>query len=180
MVASRPAAVEQAVLAPPSKPVPKQSQTAQATPAKWHPPQPQPPSNAKDRSQPYASKGFDWPVRGRILSNYGAKESGLHNDGVNIQGALGAPVMAADAGQVMYVGNALKGFGNLILIKHDNGWVSAYGHLNDTRVARGDYLDRGDIIGSIGQSGRVDSPQLHFEIRKGAEAIDPEQKLPKI
>ena len=80
----------------------------------------------------------------------------------------------------MYVGNALKGFGNLILVKHDNGWVSAYGHLNDTRVARGDYLDRGDIIGSIGQSGRVDSPQLHFEIRKGAEAIDPEQKLPKI
>ena len=152
----------------------------QATPAKWQPPQPEALSSAKDRSKPYTSKGFDWPVRGRILSNYGAKESGLHNDGVNIQGALGTPVMAADAGQVMYVGNALKGFGNLILVKHDNGWVSAYGHLNDTRVARGDYLDRGDIIGSIGQSGRVDSPQLHFEIRKGAEAIDPEQKLPKI
>ena len=119
-------------------------------------------------------------MRGRILSNYGPKDKGLHNDGINIAGALGQPVQAADSGEVMYVGNALPGFGNLILIRHDNGWVSAYGHLQKAKVARGDMVRRGDLIGSLGQSGRVDSPQLHFEVRRGGEALNPEAHLPKV
>ena len=160
--AGKPAAVERAVLAPPDP-------VAKAEPAV-----------VKTPSQTYTSKGFNWPVQGKILSSYGPKDKGLHNDGINIAGALGAPVGAADAGQVMYVGNALEGFGNLVLIKHDNGWVTAYAHLKNTNVVRGQAVDRGTKIGEIGQTGSVDTPQLHFEIRRGSEAINPQQYLPKV
>lgn len=116
---------------------------------------------------------FLWPVNGKIISPFGVKDGGQHNDGINIAAPLGTPVHAADTGVVVYAGNELRGFGNLLLIRHDNGWVSAYAHCDALLVKRGDTVKRGQVIARVGQSGNVNSPQLHFELRKGAEAVDP-------
>lgn len=116
---------------------------------------------------------FAPPVRGQILSNYGPKPGGLHNDGINIKAARGTPVGAADAGQVVYAGNELRGSGNLILVRHDNGYMTAYAHLDRIGVQRGMRLGRGQTLGTVGSTGSVSEPQLHFEVRKGTEAIDP-------
>ena len=120
---------------------------------------------------------FLWPVNGKIVSPFGAKDGGQHNDGINIAAPLGTPVHAADTGVVVYAGNELRGFGNLLLIRHDNGWVSAYAHCDALLVKRGDTVKRGQVIARVGQSGNVDAPQLHFELRKGAEAVDPIAQL---
>lgn len=117
------------------------------------------------------------PVEGRIISSYGPKKDGLHNDGINIQASRGAPVRAAENGTVVYTGDELKGYGNLVLIRHADGYMSAYGHLDRTLVKRGETIRRGQSIGTIGSSGQVDSPQLHFELRKGTKALDPEKYL---
>ncbi len=116
---------------------------------------------------------FLWPVNGKIISPFGPKDGGQHNDGINIAAPLGTPVHAADTGVVVYAGNELRGFGNLLLIRHDNGWVSAYAHCDALLVKRGDTVKRGQVIARVGQSGNVNAPQLHFELRKGAEAVDP-------
>lgn len=116
---------------------------------------------------------FLWPVNGKIISPFGVKDGGQHNDGINIAAPLGTPVHAADTGVVVYAGNELRGFGNLLLIRHDNGWVSAYAHCDALLVKRGDTVKRGQVIARVGQSGNVNAPQLHFELRKGAEAVDP-------
>jgi murein DD-endopeptidase MepM/ murein hydrolase activator NlpD len=112
-------------------------------------------------------------VNGRIISSFGAKKGGLHNDGINIAAARGAPVRAAENGIVAYAGNELRGFGNLLLIKHADGWTSAYAHNDRLLVRRGDQVRRGQIIARVGSTGSVTSPQLHFELREGSEAIDP-------
>ena len=117
---------------------------------------------------------FSMPVQGAIISSYGPKDGGLHNDGINIQASRGAPVSAAQNGVVAYVGDGIKGFGNLILIRHDKGYMSAYAHLDRITVARGDMVNKGAKIATVGQTGNVASPQLHFEIRKGAKALNPE------
>lgn len=122
---------------------------------------------------PRASGKFLWPVRGRTIARYGRKKSGLHNDGINIAAPRGAPVYAADNGVVAYAGNELRGFGNLILLKHAGGWVTAYAHTQDFLVTRGQTVRRGQPIARIGSSGNVATPQLHFEIRKGARSVDP-------
>ena len=129
--------------------------------------------------EPPARSGgkFLWPVKGRILSGYGPKGGGLHNDGLNIAAARGTPVLAAENGVVAYAGNELRGFGNLLLIKHSGGWVTAYAHIQDMQVRRGERVRRGQPIAAVGSSGNVASPQLHFEIRKGTRAIDPTQVL---
>ena len=132
-------------------------------------PPPEPPKRA--------ASTFLWPVRGRILSGYGAKPGGLHNDGVNIGASRGEPVRAAENGVVVYVGNELKGFGNLVLIRHDGGWVSAYAHADELLVQRGATVRRGDVIARVGSSGAVTSPQLHFELRRGSRTVDPVQYL---
>lgn len=116
---------------------------------------------------------FLWPVKGKLLSGYGQKPDGTHNDGLNIAAAKGTPVIAADSGTVAYSGNELKGFGNLLLIRHNGGWMTAYAHLDKLQVERGAKVKRGQTIGTVGQSGAVDSPQLHFEVRKGSTAVDP-------
>lgn len=113
------------------------------------------------------------PVAGRVISSYGLKKDGLHNDGVNIQAAKGDPVRAAENGVVVYTGNQIAGYGNLILIRHADQYVSAYAHLDKTLVKKGDTVKRGQTVGTVGQSGAVDKPQLHFEIRKGTKALDP-------
>jgi murein DD-endopeptidase MepM/ murein hydrolase activator NlpD len=125
-----------------------------------------------------SGKGFIWPVRGRVISSYGTDSEGIHNDGINISAPAGSPVLAAEAGEVAYAGNELKGYGNLILLKHANGFVSAYAHNETLLVKRGDKVARGQPIAKVGATGAVADPQLHFEIRRGAKALDPAEYLP--
>jgi murein DD-endopeptidase MepM/ murein hydrolase activator NlpD len=120
---------------------------------------------------------FRWPVRGKVITSYGAKTNGKSNDGINLAVPEGTPVKAAEDGVVAYSGNELKGYGNLVLVRHSNGYVTAYAHASELLVKRGDAIKRGQIIAKSGQSGEVGSPQLHFEIRKGSSPVDPLQFL---
>jgi murein DD-endopeptidase MepM/ murein hydrolase activator NlpD len=120
---------------------------------------------------------FRWPVRGRVVTGYGAKTNGKSNDGINVAVPEGTPVKAAEDGVVAYSGNELKGYGNLILVRHSNGYVTAYAHASELLVKRGETIKRGQTIAKSGQSGEVGSPQLHFEIRKGSSPVDPLQFL---
>lgn len=125
-----------------------------------------------------ASSGrFAWPVQGRILANYGAATNGGRNDGINIAAPRGTPVRSIDSGTVAYVGNEVKGYGNLVLIKHDNGWISAYAHLDDPMVKVGDKIAGGQTIAKVGETGGVSQPQLHFELRRGRKPVDPREFL---
>jgi len=126
-----------------------------------------------------SSAKFSWPVRGKILSQYGPKNAGLVNDGINISAPLGTPVKAAENGVVAYAGNEVKGMGNLIIIQHSDGWMSVYAHLDSMNVKRGTKVMVGQNIGKIGMTGKVDAPQLHFEIRKGTKSYNPIQYLKK-
>jgi len=119
------------------------------------------------------SDGFRWPVRGRIISNFGTKPNGEKNDGINLAVPEGTSVKAAEDGVVIYAGNELKSYGNLVLIRHKEGWVSAYAHNRAIKVKRGDEIRRGQIVSEAGMSGSVTSPQVHFELRKGATPVDP-------
>jgi|TARA_R100000501_G_scaffold13654_3_gene24910 murein DD-endopeptidase MepM/ murein hydrolase activator NlpD len=121
---------------------------------------------------------FIWPVEGRLLSGYGAKAGGLYNDGINIKADTGTPVRAAGTGTVIYAGNGVEGWGNLVLLKHDDEWVSAYAHADAFYVERGDRVGRGEVIAEVGQTGSVTEPQLHFELRRGRKAVDPRGYLP--
>jgi len=120
---------------------------------------------------------FRWPVRGRVIAGFGSKPNGAQNDGINLAVPEGTPIKAADDGVVAYAGNELKGYGNLVLIRHSNGFVSAYAHASELTVKRGDTIKRGQVIAHAGQTGNVTSPQLHFEIRKGSTPVDPTQYL---
>jgi len=122
---------------------------------------------------PTTSARFLWPVRGSVISNYGTGANGQHNDGINIVSERGTPFRAAEAGTVTYVGNELRGFGNLLLIKHDNGFVTAYAHADRIDVARGQRVEAGQFVGQLGATGDVSQPQLHFEIRQGTKPINP-------
>ena len=117
--------------------------------------------------------GMRWPVRGKIISGFGPKANGLKNEGINIAVPEGTSIRAAADGVVAYSGNELKGYGNLVLIRHEDGYVTAYAHGSELFVKRGDTVKRGDVIAKAGQTGSVSSPQLHFEVRKGAVALDP-------
>ena len=121
---------------------------------------------------------FVWPVEGRILSGFGPKAGGRYNDGINIKSAAGTPVRAAADGVVAYAGDGLEGFGGLVLLKHGDGWITAYAHNEALLVARGDQVKRGDIVARVGSTGSVDEPQLHFEIRRGRTPVDPLKQLP--
>ena len=135
-----------------------------------------PPNTAAESAQ--ASGGrFPWPVRGRIVASYGNTPGGGHNDGINIGAPRGTPVRAIDAGTVAYVGNEVKGYGNLVLIRHANGWISAYAHLDDLTVKVGDPVGTGQVIAKVGDSGGVAEPQLHFELRRGKKPVDPREFL---
>ena len=113
------------------------------------------------------------------MSQFGAKNGGLFNDGINIAANAGAGVKAAENGVVAYAGNEVKGMGNLIIIQHSDGWMTVYAHLDSMSVRRGTKVTVGQQIGKIGKTGKVDSPQLHFEIRKGTKAYDPITYLKK-
>jgi murein DD-endopeptidase MepM/ murein hydrolase activator NlpD len=120
---------------------------------------------------------FRWPVRGKVITSYGAKTNGMANEGINLSVPEGTPVRAAEDGVVGYSGNDVKSYGNLVLVRHSNGYVTAYAHASEVLVKRGDAIKRGQIIAKSGQSGEVGSPQLHFEIRKGSSPVDPLQFL---
>ena len=120
-----------------------------------------------------AGPKFRWPARGKVIAAFGKRTDGSHNDGINIAVPQGTDVHAAESGRVAYAGNELKGYGNLVLIRHDNGWVSAYAHVDRTMVKRDDLVRRGQVIAKAGKTGTVDQPQLHFELRHGAKPVDP-------
>ncbi|RMD62553.1 MAG: M23 family metallopeptidase [Alphaproteobacteria bacterium] len=126
---------------------------------------------------PRAGTKFLWPTRGRIIARYGPAKGGLHNDGINILAPRGAPIRAAENGVVIYSGNELRGFGNLVLVKHAEGWVTAYAHADAVLVRRGQRVRRGEVIARVGSTGNVARPQLHFEIRRRARAVDPMRLL---
>ena len=131
----------------------------------------------KPRKQFVAPKsgavGFNWPVKGEIITDFGPSARGVHNDGVNIAAEIGAPVIVSATGTVAFVGENIKNFGKLVLVKHNGGIITAYAHLDSIAVSEGDILAAGDTIGNVGATGRVDRPQLHFEIRKSRQPIDP-------
>jgi murein DD-endopeptidase MepM/ murein hydrolase activator NlpD len=133
--------------------------------------------NDAPRNSPNAGPTFHWPVRGRILSAFGRKPNGQQNDGINVSVPEGTPIRAAEEGTVAYAGNELKGFGNLVLIRHADNWVTAYAHLGTIDVKKDQKVKRGDVIARAGQTGGVTAPQLHFEIRKGSNPVDPEKHL---
>lgn len=113
--------------------------------------------------------GFRWPVNGRVITNF----IDSNRTGINIEAPDGASVRAAENGTVIYVGSGVEGFGNLVLVRHSNGYVSAYAHLKDATIANGTAVLRGDQLGTVGMSGSVNRPQLHFELRQGATPVDP-------
>ena len=127
------------------------------------------PSSAK-------TKRFDKPASGKIVLGFGTV-NGIHNDGINIAGKLGDPIKAADAGQVVYAGNELKGYGNLLLIKHSGGWITAYAHNEKLLVKKGATVSRGQKIATMGQTGSAKSPQVHFEIRYRTKVVNPTEYL---
>jgi murein DD-endopeptidase MepM/ murein hydrolase activator NlpD len=125
-----------------------------------------------------AAPQFRWPVRGRVISGFGPMTNGQQNDGINLAVPEGTAVRAAEDGVVAYSGNELKGYGNLVLVRHNNGFVTAYAHASELMVKKGDNVRRGQIIARSGGTGTVPMPQLHFEIRKGSVPVDPMQFLP--
>ncbi|MGZ6042596.1 MAG: murein hydrolase activator EnvC family protein, partial [Asticcacaulis sp.] len=148
-------------------------------------PTPQPangfPSNAQLSQM---GKGlFNWPLRGKILVPFGQLAPNVRNDGINIAAETGADVKAAADGVVVYEGNQVKELGNTVYIKHANGWYTGYSHLAAMNVQNNQHVARGQVIGTAGQTGAVDRPQLHFEIRYTpstdiAKPIDPTLVLP--
>jgi murein DD-endopeptidase MepM/ murein hydrolase activator NlpD len=184
-------------LAPPSSPPPATassvpsaspppSATAQAAPYRPSAPAPEA-TTPGDAEVAAAGKGlFLWPVKGDLLQRFGPLAGGQRNDGVDISGAAGDPVVAAAAGEVVYAGNSVPGFGNLVLIRHDGGWVTAYAHLKSLDVKMRQTVTQGQEIGVVGQTGGVTQPQLHFEVRYApstrdkARPIDPMLVLPQV
>lgn len=158
----------------PGSPVSPPSQTAALPP----PAVADPPAAAA--GPPPRGDRFGWPIVGTVISGFGPKPDGTHNDGINISAARGASVTAAADGVVAYAGNELRGYGNLLLVRHEGDWVTAYAHLDELLVQRGETVRYGQPIATVGASGTVNAPQLHFEIRRGTEAVDPGGFLPPL
>ena len=184
-----PPTVRSAALAPQPAPVPG----AGAEPGRIGPPAPSAPAGAASgrppaappagaENAPPATHGgvFAWPVRGHIIEGYGAGPDGTHNDGINIAAPRGTPVDSAGAGVVAYAGDELRGYGNLILIKHPGGWISAYAHCQAILVKPGQKVGKGEVIARVGSTGNVTTPQLHFELRRGDQPVDPRGLLPPL
>lgn len=181
--ATPPAAPTKPVAQAPAKPVQVASATRGAPPANLKEPERverahvASPTQTVEKEGPSAtgatSASFRWPVRGRVVAGFGPKSNGEKNEGINLAVPEGTSVKAAEDGVVAYSGNELKGYGNLVLVRHSNGYVTAYAHANELKVKRGETVKRGQIIATAGQTGNVPSPQLHFEVRKGSTPVDP-------
>jgi murein DD-endopeptidase MepM/ murein hydrolase activator NlpD len=140
-------------------------------------PAPEPQATGNTGSSASGAPSFRWPVKGRVIQGFGPKGNGQQNDGINVAVPEGTPIKAAEEGVVAYAGNELKGYGNLVLVRHSNGFVTAYAHASELSVKKGETIKRGQVIGKAGATGNVSSPQLHFEVRKGATPVDPTQYL---
>lgn len=140
------------------------------------------PRQVKDQNLNAApNEFFDWPVKGEVITKFGTYNNGLKHDGINIKVSEGTQVKSAKQGIVVYAGNELKGYGNLIILKHDQGWLSAYGHLGKIEVKKGVKVSTGRVLGTVGKSGNVEFAQLHFALRKaGKSPVDPLLYLPKV
>ena len=123
---------------------------------------------------------FIYPVNGKILSTFGTKKNGSKNDGINIAAKKGTPIKSVSDGNIVYVGNALKGYGNLVIIKHQNNWLSAYAHNDEVYVTKNQQIKQGDIIATVGSSGDAEKSQLYFSLRKGRQAVNPKEYLSNI
>ena len=166
---------DRAVLLPPASPASPAEpavQLASATPMPALPP-PQRGAGLGDVPLPPSRNSFLWPIEGRVISGFGSKPGGMHNDGINIAVPVGSEIRAAQSGVVAYAGNELRGYGNLVLIRHGDGWMTAYAHNETLLVERGDEVQRGQVISRSGRTGRVSRPQSHFEIRRNGEPQDP-------
>ncbi len=191
-VPSQPAVAPAVAVAPVAPPMARHGNTA--APAAAHPPAalpvaasvPAPPAAAAPAADAVAKATpptavppgrnggrFLWPVQGKMLSGFGDKSDGRQNDGINIAAPPGTAVMAADTGVVAYAGNELRSYGNLLLIRHPNGYMTAYAHLDHILVERGAAITRGQKIGTVGATGAVTTPQLHFEVRRGSKVVNP-------
>jgi len=176
-----PLRIESDEVPPPDKPV----QMAAATPIPSAP-DAQDPSPVRAAASPLVpapappAARFVWPVEGRVITSYGTEAGGVHNDGINIAAPVGTPVVAAAAGTVAYVGNELRGYGNLVLLKHQGGYLTAYAHNSTVLVHKGDRVTRGQTIARVGATGAVKEPQLHFEIRNGRNPVNPATLLPQM
>jgi murein DD-endopeptidase MepM/ murein hydrolase activator NlpD len=192
-VTSEPAAVSPPPAAPPvplqPPTVPASSPTVLPGTARQTalPPEPPPPNASEARvaalvaaHAPPDAPLFYWPVRGRIIAVFGSAPGGTHNDGINIAAPRGTIVSAAENGTVAYAGDDLKGFGNLLLIKHPGGWISAYAHNDVLLVKRGERVRRGQAVARVGDTGGVGAPQLHFELRQLTKPVDPLDHLPQL
>lgn len=160
---------------------PQRASGGSPPPPRQAPPRTGPPTLPDNDPPPPAASGpvtFAWPLRGEVISDFGPKPDGRRNDGINIRASEGDSVRASAAGQVVYAGNELAGYGELVLIRHAGGWVTAYAHNSRLRVAEGEQVTAGQIIAEAGSTGTVDSPQLHFEIRRGVTPEDPMRHLP--
>jgi murein DD-endopeptidase MepM/ murein hydrolase activator NlpD len=149
----------------------KTAKPAEQTPAK----ETTPPVKAAEPAGSLPS--FRWPARGPVIAGFGPQPGGLQNDGIDVAMPNGTPIKAADDGVVTYAGDELKGYGNLVLIRHGTGYVTAYAHANEILVKHGDTVKRGQVIARSGATGTVKEPEMHFEIRKGATPVDPSQFL---
>lgn len=171
------------MIAPGDKPAAVATTRVSATRAEIRPAPRSVQNKARSRSQTKvpkrSSSKFQWPVNGRVISSYGPKKGGLHNDGINILAPRHTPVMAAENGVVVYADDQLRGFGNLILVRHDDRWMTAYAHLQNISIQKGQTVKRGQTIGTVGSTGQVDRPQLHFEVRRGTSALNPKLYLAK-
>ncbi|MFL9825923.1 peptidoglycan DD-metalloendopeptidase family protein [Rhodoplanes sp. SY1] len=182
-VAPAPAPVRTATApqaAPPPAPAPQQTKLASLDPpatASVHRTTVADPPADDDRDARNGALSFRWPVKGRVIAGFG-KTNGQQNDGINLAVPEGTAVRAAEDGIVAYAGSELKGYGNLVLIRHANGFVTAYAHNSELMVKRNDQVRRGQVIAKSGQTGSVSAPQLHFEIRKGSAPVDPMPHLP--
>ncbi len=176
--APAPVAQQQPVIAAPQQKVataPPVSTARSITPATDNPA----PAETKPVTTAATMPTFRWPVRGRVINGFGPKTAGSQNDGINVAVPEGTPIKAAEDGVVAYAGNELKSYGNLVLIRHSNGYVTAYAHASEIMVKRDEPIKRGQVIAKAGQTGSVTAPQLHFEIRKGSSPVDPMPYLDK-
>jgi murein DD-endopeptidase MepM/ murein hydrolase activator NlpD len=148
-----------------------------AEPAQTHPAAAVPPVVATVEVLP-KDPGFRWPLRGRIVNNFGARVNGAINDGIDLAVPEGTAVRAVEDGYVAYAGNELKGYGNLVLVRHPNGFVTAYANGSELLVKRNDQVHKGDVIMKSGRTGSVTAPQLHFEVRQDSRPVDPMKFLP--
>jgi len=137
-----------------------------------------PPPAAPATQAPARGGRLAWPVSGTTIAGFNASLGGKPNQGINIAAPAGTPIKAAAPGVVAYAGNELRGYGNLVLIQHGDGLVTAYAHAASLSVKKGDQVTAGQTIGTVGQTGAVDQPQLHFEVRKNSQPVDPKQYLP--